>query len=140
MPSVLYKIGDNHTVYRMSEVFVPPKDPKDPHRVNMIRYNQKIMFAELAKKLPHEKVSQRRERRRDIKLREKQGIKATEQHMRSESAIQSAIADYTYLKTYGRKQRKLEAYVEKILPTRTKKPTETVHKPISAKKIKNTLE
>ena len=65
MPSVLYKVGDSHTVYRMSEVFVPPKDPNDPHRVNMIRYNQKIMSTELAKKLPLEKASQRRERRRD---------------------------------------------------------------------------
>ena len=135
MPSVLYKVGDGHTVYRMSEVFVPPKDPNDPHRVNMIRYNQKIMFTELAKKLPLEKASQRRERRRDIKLREKQGIMATKQHMQSESAVQSAIADYTYLKTSGKRQRKLEAYVEQILPARKAKPMEGAHAPISAKNV-----
>lgn len=127
MPSVLYRGANGQTVYTMSEVFVPPKNPTDPHRVNMIRYNQKLMFAELAKKLPRITLAQRRERRRDIKLREKEGIVATKQYMQSEAAVQTAIGDYAFLKTAGKRQRKLEACVEQILPARKTKATESAH-------------
>ena len=103
MPPVLYKLDENRTVYMMSEVFVPPKDPNNPYRQSMLRYNHKIMYADLVKKLPKLSEAQKRERRRDLKLREKQGVVATKQYLQSESALLDAIADKVYLKALGKR-------------------------------------